>query len=147
MASPSIARMACKVASIAASSRPLIATLTPFLASARQVSAPIPREPPGTMAILPRRSGNIGTVDGGRGMAAPGCLYCPNSEAAIDSIQIMYWQPSHKDFYVSSALSSNLPPRLPAQPHLKGCGGAASDSARGITTHQGSRGPPGLQAV
>src|ERR1700704_6472796 len=90
MALPWIARMACIVASIAASSRPLIATLTPFLASARQVSAPIPREPPVTMAILPWRSGNIGTVDGGRGMTAPDRLHCRDFEADIDSTQVMY---------------------------------------------------------
>src|SRR5882672_5953575 len=147
MAWPWIARMACTVARIAASSRPLMASLTPFLASARQVSAPIPREPPVTMATLPWRSGNIGTVDGGRGMAAPDRLDCPDFGAAIDSTQIMYWLLCHKVLYVSSALPSKLSQRLPAQLHLESCGRASSDSARRIETHQGSRGSPGLQAV
>src|SRR4249919_105609 len=55
------ARLACK----AATSRPLIAKRTPLRARARQVAAPMPREPPVTNATLPRKSPKTGaTVSG-----------------------------------------------------------------------------------
>src|ERR1700704_5605888 len=42
--------------------RPLTATLTPLSANQRQVSAPMPPDPPVTNAVFPFRSGYVGLL-------------------------------------------------------------------------------------